>query len=199
MNALRLIGRVGPLARHSALRQQLPAGHLAARARLCTTGKADSGSTEAAPAEGTDPKPADATAEADAAQSAEEAATTDGADVAALEARVAELDAQVTQKHDQMLRALADADNARRRATVDVENAHKFGVSSFAKELLDVADNLARAAESVPEEMRSSDEHPQLKALYEGVVMTDTLLIKAFGKHGVFGEPRLPSSLRPRR
>ena len=43
-------------------------------------------------------------------------------------------------------------------------NAEKFAVSKFAKDLLDVADNLARAAEAVPEESRASDEEPTLKA-----------------------------------
>ena len=73
---------------------------------------------------------------------------------------VTDLEAQVASKHDQVLRALAEAENARRRAAIDVENAHKFAVGKFAKSLLDVADNLSRAAESVPEELRASDEQP---------------------------------------
>jgi len=136
-------------------------------------------SAEAAAAE-----PAEPTKEASEAGSAEEeAAEVDP--IAQLEARVAELDKELADKHDQVLRALAEADNARRRATLDVEKSHKFGVSKFAKDLLEVADNLSRAAESVPEEMRSSEEHPVLKALYEGVTMTDGQLIKTFGKHGL--------------
>ena len=50
----------------------------------------------------------------------------------------------------------------------------------FAKPLLDVADTLGRAAESVPEEMRDSDEHSVLKSLYEGVTMTEKMMIKTF-------------------
>ena len=57
-------------------------------------------------------------------------------------------------------------------------------MSKFAKDLLDVADNLSRAAESVPVEARASDAQPALKALYEGVVMTDAVLLKTFEKHG---------------
>ena len=134
-------------------------------------------SAEAAAAEAAEP-----TKEASEAGAAEEeAAEVDP--IAQLEARVAELDKELADKHDQVLRALADADNARRRATLDVEKSHKFGVSKFAKDLLEVADNLSRAADSVPEEMRSSEEHPVLKALYEGVTMTDVHLIKTFGKH----------------
>jgi len=102
-----------------------------------------------------------------------------------LQARVTELEEQVNTKHDQMLRALAEADNARRRAAIDVENARKFGMAKFAKSLLDVADNLGRAADSVPEDMRSSEEQPVLKGLYEGVVMTEKTLIKTFEDHGM--------------
>ena len=101
------------------------------------------------------------------------------------QARVEELEAEVSSKHDQVLRALAEAENARRRASIDVENAHKFAVGKFAKSLLDVADNLSRAAESVPEDMRANDEHPVLKALYEGVVMTESQLVKTFESHGM--------------
>lgn len=105
--------------------------------------------------------------------------------MAELAAKVEELEAQVESKHDQLLRALAEADNARRRAKIDVDNAHKFAVGKFAKSLLDVADNLGRAAECVPEEMRSSEEQPVLKALYDGVVMTETVLLKTFEENGL--------------
>ena len=150
-------------------------------------------SAEAAAAEAAEP-----TKEASEAGAAEEeAAEVDP--IVALEARVAELDKELADKHDQVLRAMAEADNARRRAALDVEKSHKFGVSKFAKDLLEVADNLSRAADSVPEEMRSSDEHPVLKALYEGVTMTDGQLLKTFGKHGASysSTPSTPPSLHP--
>ena len=82
---------------------------------------------------------------------------------------------------------------ARRRASLDLEKAHKFGVSKFAKDVLDVADNLSRAAQSVPVEVRASDAEPELKALYEGVVMTDAVLLKTFEKHGASSSARLPA------
>ena len=81
---------------------------------------------------------------------------------------------------------------ARRRTAIDVESAKKFGVSKFAKDLLDVADNLSRAAESVPVEARASDAQPALKALYEGVVMTDAVLLKTFEKHGAHHSATAP-------
>jgi len=117
----------------------------------------------------------------------EEAASVAGetSELTGLQERITELEEEVKGKHDQVLRALAEAENARRRAALDVENAHKFAVSKFAKSLLDVADNLHRAADAVPEESRASDEQPTLKALYEGVVMTETVLIKTFEQHGL--------------
>jgi molecular chaperone GrpE len=113
----------------------------------------------------------------------------DGEDSAArvtqLEQQVAGLDEQLKSKHDHLLRALADSENIRRRAAIDVENASKYAVGGFAKDLLDVADNLGRAMGAVPENMRESDEHQDLKMLYEGVQLTDNLLLKVFTKHGL--------------
>ena len=65
-------------------------------------------------------------------------------------------------------------------------------MSKFAKDLLDVADNLSRTAESVPVEARTSDAQPALKALYEGVVMTDAVLLKTFEKHGAHHSATTP-------
>ena len=138
------------------------------------------------------PPPDDAKAKDGAGAASEGAAAEPGAEGAAaadytkeLEARIAELQQQLEGKHDQVLRSLAEAENARRRAKIDVEEAHKFAVGKFAKELIGVADTLKLAQDAVPVELRASDEHPQLKALYEGVVMTETVLQTAFSKHGL--------------
>ena len=138
------------------------------------------------------PPPDDAKAKDGAGAASEGAAAEPGAEGAAaadytkeLEARIAELQQQLEGKHDQVLRSLAEAENARRRAKIDVEEAHKFAVGKFAKELIGVADTLKLAQDAVPAELRASDEHPQLKALYEGVVMTETVLQTAFSKHGL--------------
>ena len=179
--------------RHSMARLPPLAAH---RARMLSDATSKAAGDAAPSAEAAAAEPAEPTKEASEAGSAEEeAAEVDP--IAQLEARVAELDKELADKHDQVLRALAEADNARRRATLDVEKSHKFGVSKFAKDLLEVADNLSRAAESVPEEMRSSEEHPVLKALYEGVTMTDGQLIKTFGKHGASSLSFPPPPLHP--
>jgi len=133
------------------------------------------------------PKPEEAKpADADPAEeAAAEEQPAEDARMGELEARVVELEDELKQKHDALLRALAEAENARRRAAIDVENANKFAVGKFAKSLLDVADNLGRAADSVPEELRTSDENLPLKSLYEGVVLTDSVLHKTFEKYGL--------------
>lgn len=102
-----------------------------------------------------------------------------------LNERIKALEEEGEKKHDQLLRALADADNVKRRAAIDVANSKKFAIEKFAKSLLDVADNLQRAAESVPEEARASEEHPILRGLYDGVLMTDAVLHKCFAEHGL--------------
>src|SRR5262245_29342275 len=63
---------------------------------------------------------------------------------AAAEARIAQLETELATMRDTWMRSAADAQNARRRAKLDVEEAHKYAVSRFAKELLSVADNLSR-------------------------------------------------------
>lgn len=102
-----------------------------------------------------------------------------------------QLEAQVKELKDQLLRSLAEQDNTRRIAKHDVESARQFAIKSFAKSLLDVSDNLSRAMEAVPEEARSDKEgNPVLHTLYEGIEMTETGLLKAFEANGLvkYGE-----------
>lgn len=100
--------------------------------------------------------------------------------------KVEELENQLKDMKDQLLRSLAEQENIRRIAKRDVENARNFAVSSFAKSLLDTSDNLSRAMEAVPEDFRSDTEnHPVLATLYEGIQMTDDGLTKAFHKNGL--------------
>lgn len=87
---------------------------------------------------------------------------------------------------DQLLRSLAEQENIRRIAKRDVDSARSFSVSSFAKSLLETSDNLTRAMEAVPEEVRNDPENnAALLTLYEGIQMTDDGLNKAFEKHGL--------------
>ncbi len=115
---------------------------------------------------------------------AEPAAPADAAaevvDAAAGEAR-AEEDAAALK--DQLLRALAEAENARRRAKKDVADAGKFAIAGLARDLLTVADNLGRALENISEAARQENE--MLQTLAEGVEMTAKELAGAFEQHGI--------------
>ena len=112
----------------------------------------------------------------------EEAAETADVEKPSPEARIAELEAEVAKYKDQALRALAEQENVRRRAQRDREDALKFAIANFAKDLVTVSDNLRRAIDSVPEG-QAKDE--LLKGLLSGVSATERELLGAFEKHGV--------------
>lgn len=93
------------------------------------------------------------------------------------------LRAEVAQLKEQLLRAMADAENTRNRARKDRDEAAKYAASGIAKDLLSVADNLRRALESVPTEAIEQNEH--LKSLVTGVEMTEKSLLEAFEKNHI--------------
>ncbi len=90
---------------------------------------------------------------------------------------------EVAQLRDQLLRALAETENVRRRSQREVEDTAKYAVSKFAKDVLGVADNLRRALDSVPKDASETD--PALKALIDGVGMTERELLGAMERHGI--------------
>ena len=85
--------------------------------------------------------------------------------------RIKVLEEQLDRAKEQMMRALADAENTRKRSVKERQDASKFAVSNFARDILSVADNLRRALESIPEE--TIQEFPQLKSLTEGIEATE--------------------------
>ena len=97
---------------------------------------------------------------------------------------VAVLEAQVAELRDRFLRAVAEAENVRKRAERDIADERVYGITGFARDILVVADNLARTLEAVAAEARISAEGP-LKALLEGVELTDRELQKALAKNGI--------------
>ncbi|MEE6507950.1 hypothetical protein FKM82_017751 [Ascaphus truei] len=86
---------------------------------------------------------------------------------------------------DKYKRALADTENLRQRSQKLAEEAKLYGIQGFCKDLLEVADILEKATESVPKEEIKAD-NPHLKSLYEGLVMTEVQMQKVLNKHGVF-------------
>ena len=84
---------------------------------------------------------------------------------------------------DRLLRTLAEMENLRGRTQREVEDARKFAVTGFARDLLEVGDNLGRALASVPAEARQQSEF--MKNLVQGVEMTERSLQAALEKHQV--------------
>jgi len=85
---------------------------------------------------------------------------------------------------DKMLRTLAEMENLRKRTAKEVADARVYGITGFARDVLDIADSLQRALDAVPAETRESAD-PMLKALIEGVVLTERSLLSALEKNGV--------------
>ena len=78
----------------------------------------------------------------------------------------------VADARDRMLRTLAEMENLRKRTAKEVADARSYGISSFARDVLDIADNLQRALDAVPAETREAAD-PGLKALIDGVQKFD--------------------------
>lgn len=101
----------------------------------------------------------------------------------AVENPLAAIEAERNDLKDKLLRTLADMENLRRRTEREVADAKAYAVTSFARDMLGSADNLRRALENVPAEATASD--ALLKALVEGVELTERELIKTLERHGV--------------
>ena len=85
---------------------------------------------------------------------------------------------------DRMLRTLAEMENLRKRTSREVADARVYGITGFARDVLDIADNLQRALDALPYETRAAAD-PGLKALIEGVELTERSLLSALEKNGV--------------
>ena len=81
---------------------------------------------------------------------------------------------------DKMMRALAEAENTRKRAEKMQSDTSKYAVAGFAKDMLDIADNLRRAIDAVPAEERES-----MKVLLDGVEATERMMLSSFEKQGI--------------
>ncbi|GKX33227.1 MAG: protein GrpE [Rhizobiaceae bacterium MnEN-MB40S] len=94
------------------------------------------------------------------------------------------LAAEADEWKDKYLRMAAEMDNLRRRTARDVKDAKSYSVSGFARDMLSVSDNLRRALDAIPAEAREAGE-AGLKALIEGVEMTERSMLSALERHGV--------------
>ena len=102
------------------------------------------------------------------------------AEFAVLEA----LKAEVESLKDQRLRALAEVENVRRRAEKEKTEASQYAVTKFARDMVGIADNFARALAAVPADLRAAAD-PQVQAVLDGVEATDRQLIQTLERYGV--------------
>ncbi|MGO9360570.1 MAG: nucleotide exchange factor GrpE [Xanthobacteraceae bacterium] len=91
---------------------------------------------------------------------------------------------EAAEAKDKMLRTLAEMENLRRRTSKEVADARSYGIAAFARDVLDIADNLQRALDAVPADARAAAD-PGLKALIEGVELTERSLHATLEKNGV--------------
>jgi molecular chaperone GrpE len=107
-----------------------------------------------------------------------------GADSNPLADTVAGLEKERDALKDNLLRALAETDNVRKRANRQIEDARLYAVEKFARDLLNVSDNLSRAMDSVPAGSRGLMTD-SVKTALEGVELTQKELVAVLARHGV--------------
>jgi len=93
---------------------------------------------------------------------------------------IAALQAEVTSLKDRVLRTAAETENVRRRAEKDKADAGKYAVTGFARDMLNVSDNLRRALDVQPDDVADN-----MKAFTEGVAMTESELLSTMERYGI--------------
>ncbi|MFA5969752.1 MAG: nucleotide exchange factor GrpE [Sphingomonas sp.] len=116
--------------------------------------------------------------------------------VAALEARIAALEAEAEEAKAAVLYAHAEAQNVRRRAEKEAADGRAYAVTAFARDLLSVADNLARGLAAIPAELREDE---RLKGLVTGIEATSRELESVFQRNGISRIEAVGEMLDPNR
>jgi len=91
--------------------------------------------------------------------------------------------AEVSQKQDQYVRAVAETENVRRRLEKEKEETAKYAITKFAKDILTVGDNFQRVIAAVPKDAVAHD--PALRSLLDGVVLAERDYKSALERHGI--------------
>src|SRR5215217_1351793 len=115
---------------------------------------------------------------------AETPETTQAPDDAGAADPTAALAKEAADLKDRLLRTLAEMENLRRRTEREIADARTYGVTNFARDILAVADNMERAMKALDDEIREKAE-AGVKALLDGVELTERELIKVMEKHGI--------------
>ena len=110
--------------------------------------------------------------------------------------RTAALEAELAEAKSQVLYANAELQNVRRRAEREAADARAYAATQFARDILSVSDNLARALGAIPDELKSDD---RWKGLVAGLEATGRELDSVFGRHGISKISALGEKLDPNR
>ena len=95
---------------------------------------------------------------------------------------IEKLNEDITSLRDQRLRAIAELENFRKRAEKDQSDALKYGISNFAKEIINIRDNIERAQSSISEEAKNNE---GIKSVVEGIDLIAQSVITTFEKIGI--------------
>ena len=120
--------------------------------------------------------------------------TAEGAPELADHDRVAELEDQLAEAKQNVLYAQAEVQNVRRRAEKEAQDARAYASTNFARDILSVSDNLARALTAIPAEMRSDD---KMKGLVTGLEATGREIESVFARHGITKIEAMGATLDP--
>lgn len=91
---------------------------------------------------------------------------------------------ELSKTRDNLLRALAEVENTRRRGERAVQDERVYAIDRFARDLLPVADNLSRALAAIPQEARENADDA-MRVVLAGVELTERALLDAFSRHGL--------------
>ena len=130
------------------------------------------------------PPPENAPAEPEAQGAGPADAGTSQTEEAKIAALVETLANENAENKDRLLRTLAEMENLRKRTEREVSDMRQYGIASFARDVLAVADNMERALEALDAELRETA-NPAIKTLLDGVELTERELLKVLEKHGV--------------
>lgn len=106
----------------------------------------------------------------------------EGADEGTLDGAIDALRGDLEKAQQDVLYARAEVQNVRRRMEKDIQDARAYAATSFARDVLSVADNLARAVQAIPAELHDD---PRIKSLVTGIEATQRELDKVFTNHGI--------------
>jgi len=95
---------------------------------------------------------------------------------------IAKLEQSLAETKDQLIRTIADMENLRKRSMREREDAMKYAISGFARDLLDVSDTFRRALDSIPEDLKVDD---RITPLVSGIEAMERALLACFEKNGI--------------